>query len=173
MIYICNGLLSFYLNKGEDVNLFVGSNTIINEMYYFIQPTNSSCHICITDTEYVEFDINCLNSEAIKANNDIFYKIVQGICIKYIAMENVVRILNIGNFSKRFGRFLLHLYNYYKKDTFQYPLNQNNIAKLLRISKPSMIRIIHEFKQYGMLRDCSYGKIQLGDIEQLCHYVSC
>ncbi|WP_294446427.1 Crp/Fnr family transcriptional regulator [uncultured Mailhella sp.] len=171
LVYLKSGLLSFYLNnKDEDINLFLGPKTLFNEMDYFIPSINNCCHICMTDVEYFEFDINFLNLDIIKNNNEIFNRIIQGICIKYLSLEEVVRILNIGNFSKRFANFLLSLYTYYEVEIFNYPLNQNNIAKLLRISKPSMIRLIHKFKAHGILNECSYGKIHLANINLLRSY---
>lgn len=164
--YVTKGLLGFYFGESEYINNFTGEGSLHFEIYYFIPIIQNVYHICLKDTELYEFSFDFLE-ELENKDPHVMHSICEGVCIKLVFLSLIIQLINTPSLPKRLAKYLIYLYEYYGTLNIKCILTQNLIGLLLRISKTSMIRIVKEFREYGILEKFSRGNIIIRDIERL------
>lgn len=168
--YVTRGILGFFFGQGEFINNFTGPNALHYEIYYFVPKTQNLNSLCLKDTEIYEFDYEFLHRLE-QENPSALHDICQGITIKLISLSIIIKLVSIPFLPQRLATYLFYLFQYYNTRDIRFPLNQANIAILLRISKTSMIRIIREFKSHGLINRFERGFIGLENMDRLLHVV--
>lgn len=85
---------------------------------------------------------------------------------KALNLNKKVEYLTIRSMRGKISAFLLEQYKKTGKSTFMLPMNRNELAEFLNVSRPSMSREMSRMKEEGTI-DYYLSSIQIKDVESL------
>jgi CRP/FNR family transcriptional regulator len=168
ILYIIDGLVKVYI-EGSDKNIiikilkaneFIGFTSLFGDnTYYFSAASLTDCEVCLIDSE----SIKELISECCKFARELsaWY------CKNYNVMLSKCMNLGLRQLNGKMANTLLYLSGkeFEGFDVFTH-ISRTDLAELSGMSMESVVRLLSEFKQDGII-DLKGKKIIIKDMEKL------
>lgn len=172
--YIKSGLVISYFREfvdlRDEIRSFIGSGCLIKDTYsgadYGYFPT---FHQCASETEIYQFDSDIIYStDFIREYPDLIQNYIYSISAK--SLSNWF-LCSISKQTSNLQKLAYYLYGFYllrgKKNEFEAPLSQKQLASLLGIDIMTVNRIVGNFKKQGILSCWTKNRMEILDIEKL------
>lgn len=172
--YVQSGLVISYfrefLDLRDEIRSFIGAGCLIKDTYsgaeYGHWPT---LHKCVEDTVIYIFNADIVyNHEFIKNYPDLLKNYIYSISAK--SLSNWF-LCSISKQTSNSQKLAYYLYGFYllrgRKNSFEAPLTQRQLAALLGIDIMTVNRIVSNFKKKGILSCWTKNRMEILDIETL------
>lgn len=105
------------------------------------------------------------------SHNTLILNMLRIISKRALMLNRKVEYLTIKSMREKISTYLIEQYNKSGKTTFMIPLNRNELADFLNVSRPSMSREISKMKEEGII-DYYKSSFKILDIELLKNGIS-